>query len=126
MIAVEKVKERMKMPVTMAESNAPDFIFIKSEYRIHKIGLQDILFLEGLRDYIAVHTMGNKIMTLQSMHSFEEILPPSQFVRVHKSYIIRLDKISHIERGRITIDTQVIPIGEKYRETFMRQLNLPQ
>ncbi|HEX2627517.1 MAG TPA: LytTR family DNA-binding domain-containing protein [Chitinophagaceae bacterium] len=125
MIAVEKVKERMKIPAPVADNNTPGFIFIKSEYRIHKIDLHDILLLEGLRDYIAVHTADNKIMTLQSMHSFEELLPPSQFMRVHKSYLIRLDKISHIERGRITIGKHVVPIGEKYREGFMKQLNLP-
>ena len=125
MIAIDKVKERMKVPVAATGDNAPGFIFIKSEYRIHKIDLRDILLLEGLRDYVAVHTAGNKIMTLQSMHSFGEVLPASQFMRVHKSYIIRLDKISHIERGRITIGKHVVSIGEKYREEFMKQLNLP-
>lgn len=125
-IAIDKAKERIQRPVVVSDTNSPDFIFVKSEYKIHKIDLREILFLEGLRDYVAVHTSDNKIMTLQSMHSFEELLPTSQFVRVHKSYIIRLDKINHIERGRITIGKQAIPIGEKYREGFMKQLNLPQ
>jgi two-component system, LytTR family, response regulator len=125
MIAIDKVRERIQLPETVSVSNAPDYIFVKSEYKIHKIGLKDILFLEGLRDYVAVHTAENKIMTLQSMHSFEELLPSAQFARVHKSYIIRLDQIGHIERGKIAMGKHSIPIGEKYREGFLRQLNLP-
>jgi two-component system, LytTR family, response regulator len=123
MIAIDKAKERVQRPA-ITESVAHDFIFIKSEYRMQKIGLQDILFLEALRDYVAVHTKEGKIMTLQSMRSLEDVLPASRFTRVHKSYIVSLDKINHIEKSKVVIGKEYIPIGETYRENFLKQLKI--
>jgi two-component system, LytTR family, response regulator len=121
--AVNKARERMKINTPVAET-APAFIFVKSEYRIVKIDLQNILFLESLRDYVAVHTTGRKIMTLQSLKSFEEVLPAGVFIRVHKSYIIALNKITCIERKRIVIGSSYIPIGDTYLEKFKQRSSL--
>lgn len=100
----------------------PGYIFVKTDSRLIKVNLQDILLVEGMKDYIAIHTVQEKLITLQSMRSMEESLPGPHFVRVHKSFIIALDKIDSIERNRIFIQQTVIPIGETYRESFFSRI----
>lgn len=99
-----------------------DFIFVKTEHKIQKIYLNDILFIEGLKDYISIYTKTERVITLQSMKKMEEVLPEHQFIRVHKSYILALDKIESIERSRITITNKIIPIGDTYRESFFKMI----
>ena len=99
-----------------------DFIFVKTEYKIQKIYLNDILFIEGLKDYISIYTKNDRIITLQSMKKIDEALPDHLFVRVHKSYIVALDKIESIERSRIAIADKIIPIGDTFREYFFKMI----
>lgn len=130
--AVEKVlnltkaSENNEPPVQQpsAASNNPvvDYIFVKTEHKIQKIHLEDILFIEGLKDYISIYTKDERIITLQNMKKMEETLPSNQFIRVHKSYIISLDKIQSIERSRISISGKTIPIGDTYREEFYKRI----
>jgi DNA-binding LytR/AlgR family response regulator len=98
------------------------YIFVKVETRMVRIELDEILFVEGLKNYVSINTKNQKIITLQSMKQIEEILPANRFVRVHKSYIIALDKINTIERQEITIQDRVIPIGTTYQEAFYKLL----
>jgi two-component system LytT family response regulator len=102
---------------------ANDFIFVKTEYKIQKIYLNDILYIEGLKDYISIFTKTERIITLQSMKKMEETLPSPQFMRVHKSYIIAIDKIESIERSRITIGDKLIPVGDTYRDDFFKVID---
>lgn len=106
-------------PVTQ---QVQDFIFVKTEHKIQRIELNDILYIEGLKDYISIYTKAERIITLQNMKKMEETLPYTQFIRVHKSYIIALDKIESIERSRITICGKLIPIGDTYRDEFFRKI----
>ena len=130
LVAAHKAKERLttEPPVMVqapvANTSAPGYIFVKTEYKIQKINLADILFLEGLRDYVAIHTTSGKILTLQSMRSFQEQLPESNFMRVHKSYLVAIDKIQFIERNRIVINEHYIPVGETYQEVFQQRLKI--
>ncbi|WP_316842754.1 LytTR family DNA-binding domain-containing protein [Pedobacter gandavensis] len=113
-------------PVVAAAPTAhpvQDFIFVKTEHKIQKIQLDDILYIEGLKDYISIYTKAERVITLQNMKKMEETLPSSQFIRVHKSYIISLDKIESIERSRITIFGKVIPIGDTYRDEFFKRID---
>lgn len=113
-------------PVVAAAPSAhpvQDFIFVKTEHKIQKIQLDDILYIEGLKDYISIYTKAERVITLQNMKKMEETLPNNQFIRVHKSYIISLDKIESIERSRITIFGKVIPIGDTYRDEFFRRID---
>ena len=97
----------------------PDFIFIKTDNKMVKVNLSDILYIEGLKNYISVYTSNNKrIVTLQNMKTLEDILPSHRFIRVQKSYIVSIEKIESIERQRIFIDNKAIPIGETYSEQF--------
>ena len=104
------------------EQYASDYIFIKSAYRLQKIDLKDILFIEGLQNYIAVHTPSEKILSLQPLKNMQAELPSSKFVRVHKSFIVALGQISSIERSRIFIGDKVIPIGDSYRDSFFKTI----
>jgi DNA-binding LytR/AlgR family response regulator len=100
------------------------FIFVKTEYRLERIDLDDILYIEGMKDYLRIICTGKKIMTLQSFAKIEESLPANKFCRVHKSFIVALDKIKSIERGVILIADQRIPISNTYKENFFSKIKL--
>ncbi len=95
-----------------------DYIFIKSEYKLIRINLSDILFLSGLRDYTQVFLKGkvSPLTTLQNLKDFESKLPDTAFIRVHRSYIVSLSQVDTISRNEITIGTYTIPIGHAYRQ----------
>jgi len=97
-------------------------LFVKSEYRVVRIRFNEIKYIEGMREYVRIHLTDNKpVMTLLSMKALEEKLPPRQFMRVHRSYIVNLNRINIIERNRIVFDKDVyIPIGEQYKEAFQQ------
>jgi two-component system LytT family response regulator len=109
-------------PTTTAATITNDFIFVKTEYKIQKIYLDDILYIEGLKDYISIYTKTERIITLQSMKKMEEVLPDHKFIRVHKSYILAPDKIESIERSRIYIADKIIPIGDTFRDGFFKMI----
>jgi len=96
-----------------------DFLFIKSEYKVVRIKIEDIKYIEGMRDYIRIHLVNDKpIMTLLSMKAMETQLANKNFMRVHRSYIVNLNKIVTIERNRIVFDKVYIPISEQHKEKF--------
>jgi DNA-binding LytR/AlgR family response regulator len=99
-----------------------EYIFLKVGHRIQKIATTDILFVEGMKDYIRIHTADEKIMTLLNFTQLEELLPAQQFARVHRSYLVAIDKIGHIEKNKIHIGENVIPISESYAEGFYKML----
>lgn len=95
-------------------------IFVKTEQRLEKVRLDEILVIEGQRDYRRIHTAGRRIMTLQTFAEFERDIPPDVVCRVHKSYMVALDKIESVERGRITVHNLAgpIPISDTYKDRF--------
>lgn len=101
----------------------PDYIFVKTEYRIEKIDLKNVLYIQGMKDYLQIVSEKKKIMTLQSFKNILEFLPTRDFVRVHNSYIVSIDKIDNIERNRIKIREKFIPITDTYKEGFYKLLN---
>ena len=102
-----------------------DFLFIKSEYKILRINFDDIKYIEGMSEYIKIHLVNSRpIMTLLSIKSIEEQLPPDRFMRVHRSYIVNLEKISVIERSRIIFDGNVyIPVSDQYKSKFQSYID---
>jgi DNA-binding LytR/AlgR family response regulator len=98
------------------------YIFVKVETKMVRVELDDILFIEGLKNYVSIFTKNQRIVTLQVMKQLEEILPSNRFIRVHKSYIVALDKINSIERQEISINDRIIPIGITYQEQFFKLL----
>ncbi|MBS1948879.1 MAG: response regulator transcription factor [Bacteroidetes bacterium] len=96
------------------------FVFVKTEYRLEKLLLSDIIYIEGMRDYRKIHTVNKQVMTLQTFKDFEEEIPPHIICRVHKSYMVALDKIDSIERDGIKIKNVFIPISETYKKLFFQ------
>ena len=123
--------ERFVQAVERARGNLPkkqavtpnSLIFVKVENRLEKVSLREILFIEGMRDYRKIHAAGRRLLTLQTFAEFERQIPPDIICRVHKSYMVSLDKIDSIEKGRIKIKDRVIPISETYREQFFSLIN---
>ncbi|MCX6241665.1 MAG: LytTR family DNA-binding domain-containing protein [Bacteroidetes bacterium] len=101
-----------------------DFLFIKSEYKILRINFDDIKYIEAMSEYIRIHLVNSKpVMTQLSMKSIEDQLPEDRFMRVHRSFIINLSKISVIERNRIIFDgTVYIPVSDQYKSKFQNYI----
>ena len=107
-------------PETTSRRNAA-YVFIKSGYKLVKIMCDDILYIEGMRDFQAIYTRSGRILASHSFQDLEKILP-DDFIRCHKSYLVSLRKIESIEKDRIQIGDQLIPIGESFKETFYKKL----
>jgi len=123
--AANKAKEVLKTreaskPKTTENVDDKNYIFVKSEYKTVKINLKDILFIESLKDYVIFNFEDKKISSLLSLGSVEEQLPKNKFYRVHRSFIVALDKIDAIERNLIHISSRTINVSDSYREQFHR------
>ncbi len=101
-----------------------EYLFVKSEYKIVRINLAEIKYIEGMREYVRIYIENSRpVMSLMSMKSLEEKLPPDKFMRVHRSFIVNLAKITTIERSRIIFDKEVyIPVSEQYKERFQEYI----
>jgi len=98
-----------------------DLLFVKSDYKIIKIVISEILFIEGLKDYVKIYTKEkNPFITLKSMTYFENKLPGDHFIRVHRSFIIAINKIDSISKNRIIIGDKYIPISNSFKEQFYK------
>lgn len=117
--SVEKVYNELKTD-NLGKTN--DYLFVKTEYRIEKIDLVNILYIKGMKDYLQIITTDKKIMTLQTFKNIIQFLPEKEFVRVHNSYIIAISKIDNIERNRIKIRDEMIPISDSYKDDFYNLL----
>lgn len=118
--AVNKAQENLSQRIADKQL---DFIFVKTENRLEKIMINDILYIEGMRDYLRIHTSNKKIMTLQNFNELEQLIPVHLVCRVHKSYMVAINKIESIERSRIKIADQLIPVSETYKEAFLQLIN---
>jgi len=113
----EVFKEQTFTNVIAAEEKSDDFLFVKTDGKLIKINLNDLQFVEGLKDYLYLHLKNEKLIVLDTLKDFELKLP-NNFMRVHKSYIVRLDQIESIERNRIFIQNKIIPVGDTYKTKF--------
>ena len=120
--AIHKLLGRRSTNISQASNPAvpihDNYIFVKSGYRTLRVDLADIQYLEGLSDYVRIQTPRESILTLENMKDLLLRLPEQQFLRVHKSYIIAIDKIDYIEKNRIVLADKYIPIGGTYQERF--------
>lgn len=114
-----KSVQRLKQSKVEKASKTTDYIFVKVEYTIKKIRLDEILYIEGMKDYLRIVTTEEKVMTLQSFSRLIPALPSNAFVRVHKSYVVSLDAIDSVERSKVKIGDQFIPISETYKDAFL-------
>lgn len=115
MQAVVRAREGFVVPEKQADKA---FIFVKTEYRLQKVNTEEILYIEGMRDYRRIHLESGKIMTLETFGELEQKLGSSLFCRVHKSFLVNLSKTESVERDRIKIGEVLIPVSDTYREHF--------
>ena len=115
--SVNKITARSDKPV--------EHLFVKTDYKVVRIALDDIIFVEGMREYARIHLItGKSVMPLIRLHSLEEQLPADRFMRVHRSYIVNLEKIISVENSRIFFDGKnIIPVSDQYKELFNRFLS---
>jgi len=120
--AVNKARRLIMLEKGTADKieSSNEFLFLKSEYKIRRIDFNDILYIEGLKDYVKVYLMdqAKPVMSLTTLKLLESKLPASKFMRVHRSFIVNLEKVDTIERGRIIFGKTYIPVGEQYKEKF--------
>jgi two-component system, LytTR family, response regulator len=120
--AVDKASQRINVPAVIADRPVSEegkpFVFIKDGTKLVKINYDDILFVEGLKDYVTIVTKTQKIVSLQRLKSLETQLPPDKFIRIHHSYIIALKAVDTVHKGEVQIGTHFIPISDSYRKAF--------
>lgn len=125
--AVFKVEELLELKSTSQEQSITeiqtDFLFIKSNKKTIKVKFSDIYYIEGLGDYIQIHVENQKIITNLSMKKIITLLPENKFYRIHKSFIISLDKIDLVEGNMVQVKKNKLPIGNSYRHDFMEFVN---
>ena len=123
--AANRLKDRLEKPSISDSSPSSNTIFLKTDYRIVKVSIPDIRYIEGMSEYLKVWLEGEQkpIITLLSMKKMEERLP-DYFMRIHRSYIVNLNKIQEVNKNRIIMDTQTyLPVGDMYKETFQNYLD---
>jgi two-component system, LytTR family, response regulator LytT len=125
--AVQKVQKLIKLEKGVpdqVESNG-DFLFLKSDYKIKRINFNDIQYIEGLKDYVKVYTLNSvkPVLSITTMKLLESKLPGSKFMRVHRSFIVNLEKIDTIERSRIVFGKTYIPVSDQYKDKFQEFLD---
>jgi DNA-binding LytR/AlgR family response regulator len=117
--------QQSKPTAPAAEEEPRNSIFVKSEYKLLQINLDDIRYIEGLKDYVKIYTeqSAHPILSLMNMKAIEQMLPTSRFIRVHRSFIVQKSKIREIERNRIVFGDVYIPIGDSYKQAFQDFIN---
>ena len=112
--------DRLVKQATKEKNNLPaDHIFVKSNSKFFKINFSEIIYIEGMRDYLKIQTLEYSLVTLRTMNEMEKVLPGKQFIRIHKSYIIAVAHIKSIYGNSIEMESQTVPIGLSYKERVM-------
>jgi DNA-binding LytR/AlgR family response regulator len=122
--ALRLIQLENKSDIEQVEANA-EFLFLKSEYKIRRINFDDILYIEGLKDYVKVYIRNDPkpILSLTSLKLLDGKLPESKFMRIHRSFIVNLNRIETIERSRIVFGKAYIPVSDQYKDKFQEFLN---
>lgn len=122
--AAAHLKKRGPTPRVSAPevSVAKDYLLVKAEHRTHRIRFEDILYVQGMREYVAFYLADRRLLALMSLKHLEECLPSERFIRIHKSYIVAFDRIEAIEDDHLVIGGQRLPIGPSYVDALKRRL----
>lgn len=120
--AVLKARAVIETNPTVRPAAEPDYFYIKSDNKLVKINYADVLFVEALQNYVAIHTIQKKYVTYLTLHSIEESLPAGQFVKTHKSFIVAMNKVESIEGNEIKIGSHGIPISRTEKEVVLERL----
>ncbi len=125
--AVNKVSEKMGTKSTEADEVNEHFFFVKADKKLVKINFDDIVYVEGLKDYVIIKTESTRVITLQTMKSLEDKLPSSKFKRIHRSFIVNLDKILALDSNAVEVmekgQVKYLPIGKNYKDELLDKIN---
>jgi len=123
---LEILKERDMLYNIVENKENKEFIFVKSKSRLIKLNTEDIYFIEALKDYVVINTINKRYTIHSTMKDIERKMPQDYFLRVHRSYIVRLDKITQIEQPNLILEdnNKIIPIGGSYKEEMLKRINL--
>lgn len=123
---LEVLKERDMLYNLVDNKDSKDFIFVKSKSRLIKIKTKDIYYIEALKDYVVINTINTRYTIHSTMKDIENKMPSDDFIRVHRSYIVRLDKIAQIEQPNLIMEDnkKIIPIGGSYKDDLLNRINL--
>jgi len=123
---LEVLKERDMLYNIVENKENKDFIFVKSKSRLIKLNTEDIFFIEALKDYVVINTINKRYTIHSTMKDIERKMSQDYFLRVHRSYIVRLDKIAQIEQPNLILEdnNKIIPIGGSYKEEMLKRINL--
>ena len=130
--AVNKAQEYLNMtmkpelPASLEGANGADnFLFVKTDYKLMKINLNEILYIEGLKDYVKIYTTSSDrpVISLLTMKAMEEKLSPREFIRVHRSYIVALHQVQFIQHSTVHMGNKEIPVSEHYKDNFYKIIN---
>lgn len=120
--AVNKAAEWLRLREAAAGEAAKDYLLVHSEHKIHKLRFDDLLYIQSMREYVAYYTPNGRILSLQSLKKLEETLPAHRFVRIHKSYIVAVDKVTTLEGNQLYVGNEKLPIGASYKEQVLRMI----
>ena len=120
--AVNKAKEIIEWK-KMDHVNDADHLFVKENGRYTKVLYKDILFVEALQNYVALHLQGKRLITYNTLSVLEKQLPATQFMRIHKSYIVSVDRIVAIEKNMVTLPNAVVPVSRNIKDELMKRLD---
>lgn len=118
------VDKAVEIHLTRSEPDLSEHVFVKVDTKLLKLNFSDIDFIEASRDYMQLHTAQGKYLIYTTMKSLENKLPQKKFVRVHRSFIVQIDRIKDITAHNLLINNRIIPIGDKYRNQLLRKLNI--
>lgn len=104
------------------ETPAKDYLLVKADHKVHRVKFDDIRYIQSMREYVAFHTSTGRLLSLNSLKSLEEELPPERFIRIHKSWIVAIDKIDTLEGNLVHVGKEKLPIGANYREAVVRRV----
>lgn len=122
----EILKEREILYSIIENKESKDFIFVKSNSRLIKLNTKEIYFIEALKDYVVINTINTRYTVHSTMKDIERKMSPSEFLRVHRSFIVRIDKIASLELPNIILenDKKIIPVGGSYKDELISKLNM--
>jgi two-component system LytT family response regulator len=124
MQAVQKVYDRIHPQSTESDSfhlkpqKKDNYIFVRSDYKMKKIDIDEILYIESMKDYLVIHTKDQKTMTLMSFRQIENMLPEETFIRIHKSYMVSMNHLDSYDKNIVTVNGKNLQIGETYKQKF--------
>lgn len=119
-VALLQARAQAAAPATTeTPGSGKDHLLVKADHKIHRLKFDDILYIQSMREYVAFYTAGGRLLALNSLKSLEETLPQERFIRIHKSYIVAIDKIDTLEGSLIHVGKEKLPIGANYREAVV-------